>query len=83
MVVGHTRAGIRTGNIWRDLTITGLESAHANIGDQYEIGDVLLEVTSPRIPCATLAARMDDRGFVKTLNVGGAAGRLLPRHQRR
>jgi len=29
------------------------------------IGEVLLELTDPRIPCATFAARMEDMEFVK------------------
>ncbi len=45
-----------------NLTIAGLPSNLA-IGDRLLIGDVVLEATSARIPCATLAARMDDRGF--------------------
>jgi MOSC domain-containing protein YiiM len=48
-----------------NLTISGLESAPAAAGDRLTIGEVVFEVTSPRIPCATLAARMDDRAFVK------------------
>ncbi len=38
------------------------------LGDRYRVGEVLLEVTAPRIPCATLAARMDDPTFVKRFN---------------
>lgn len=45
-----------------NLTIEGLPS-NLTIGDRMLIGDVVLEVTSARIPCATLAARMEDRNF--------------------
>jgi len=48
-----------------NLTIAGLESAKVLIGDRFEIGEVLLEATSPRIPCATFAARMGNPGWVK------------------
>jgi MOSC domain-containing protein YiiM len=34
------------------------------VGDRFHIGKVLLEVTAPRIPCGTLARRMNDREFV-------------------
>jgi MOSC domain-containing protein YiiM len=44
------------------LTIEGLPS-DMNVGDRLLIGDVLLEATAPRIPCATLAAQMQDSGF--------------------
>lgn len=48
-----------------NLTISGLESAGLHIGDRFLIGDVILEATSPRIPCVTLCSRMDDPKFAK------------------
>lgn len=53
------------GTFGENLTITDLESADCAIGDRLEIGPVVLEVTDPRIPCVTLAARMEDPLFVK------------------
>jgi MOSC domain-containing protein YiiM len=53
------------GTFGENLTISGLESAQAWIGDRLTIGAVVLEVTSPRIPCVTLAARIGDPTFVK------------------
>ncbi|MEL0168688.1 MAG: MOSC domain-containing protein [Pseudomonadaceae bacterium] len=35
------------------------------IGDRLRIGELLLEITAPRIPCSTLAARVGDARFVK------------------
>ena len=34
-------------------------------GDRLHLAEVILEVTAPRIPCATLAARMDDPAFIR------------------
>lgn len=45
-----------------NLTIQGLPT-NMLIGDRLLIGDVVLEATSARIPCATLATRMTDRTF--------------------
>ncbi|MGI9236470.1 MAG: MOSC domain-containing protein [Woeseiaceae bacterium] len=45
-----------------NLTIEGLPS-NMHIGDRLLVGDVVLEVTSARIPCGTLAARMQDHNF--------------------
>lgn len=45
-----------------NLTISGLPT-NLSIGDRLLIGDVVLEATSARIPCNTLAARMGDSGF--------------------
>ncbi len=60
--LGHE---IAPGTFGDNLTITGLESAKFKIGDRLRVGEALLEVTSARIPCVTLAARMDDPQFVK------------------
>jgi MOSC domain-containing protein YiiM len=35
------------------------------IGDRLQAGDLLLEITAPRIPCSTLAARVGDKLFAK------------------
>jgi len=53
------------GTFGENLTIAGLESARLSIGDRLHAGSVVLEVTAPRIPCVTLAARMGDPAFVK------------------
>lgn len=56
---------IQPGTFGENLTISDLESGIFNIGDLLHIGDVTLEVTMPRIPCATFAARMGDPAWVK------------------
>ncbi|MDQ4128490.1 MAG: MOSC domain-containing protein [Actinomycetota bacterium] len=53
------------GTFGENLTVSGLESGGACIGDRLRVGAAVLEVTAPRIPCATLAARMGDPLFVK------------------
>ena len=53
------------GTFGENLTISELESGPFHIGDRLLVGTVILEVTSARIPCGTLAARMGDPSFVK------------------
>ncbi len=57
------------GSFGENLTISGLESAGVRIGTRLSIGTgeaaLLLEITAPRIPCATFAAHMGDANFVK------------------
>jgi MOSC domain-containing protein YiiM len=53
------------GTFGENLTISGLESARFNIGDMLHFEDVTLQVTAPRIPCSTFAARMQDPHWVK------------------
>lgn len=55
----------RAGLFGENLTIEGLDSTNINIGDRFEIGDVVLEATAPRIPCGTFATHMDDKFWVK------------------
>jgi len=56
---------IAAGTFGENLTISELESAQFNVGDYLHIKDVTLQVTAPRIPCKTFAARMDDPQWVK------------------
>lgn len=53
------------GTFGENLTISGLESATLSVGDRLIMDEVVLEITSPRIPCGTLAARIGDPQFVK------------------
>jgi MOSC domain-containing protein YiiM len=54
------------GTFGENLTVAGLESGSRRIGDRLRVGgEVVLEVTAPRIPCETLAGRMGDPRFVK------------------
>ena len=59
------RKEIPSGTFGDNLTISDLESARFNVGDMLQIGDVTLQVSAPRIPCKTFAARMDDSLWVK------------------
>ncbi len=59
-----SEAGIECypGLFGENLTIRDLPT-DMNVGDRLLIGEVVLEATAPRIPCDTLAARMQDSGF--------------------
>ncbi len=56
---------LRPGTFGENLTVSGLESSAVCIGDRFEVGSAVLEVTAPRIPCLTLAVRMGDPAFLK------------------
>ncbi len=57
-----------------NLTISGLESATFAVGDILYVGEVILQVTAPRIPCKTFAARMEDPQFVKKFRAAERPG---------
>jgi MOSC domain-containing protein YiiM len=62
------------GTFGENLTISDLECAPLAIGDRLHSGDVILEVTAPRIPCWKLAQRMGDPGFVKRFRAAERPG---------
>ena len=65
---------IAPGTFGDNLTISELESSSFNIGDYLYIADVVLQVTAPRIPCATFAARMADPQWVKRFRAAERPG---------
>ena len=56
---------LEPGTFGENLTTEGVDVNALAIGDRLTIGEVVLEATAPRIPCATLARRMEDGTFVK------------------
>lgn len=67
------------GTFGDNITVDKLPPAF-RLGDIWNFGSVQLQVTGPRIPCSTLAARMGLPKFVKefaTANRGGAYARVL------
>jgi MOSC domain-containing protein YiiM len=68
------------GTFGENLVISGIANSDIAVGDRFRIGDVLLEITSARIPCATFALRMADPKFVKCYTKAarpGAYARVL------
>ncbi|MFH1185376.1 MAG: MOSC domain-containing protein [Chloroflexota bacterium] len=56
---------LEPGTFGENLTVSELESGPLSIGDRLRVGAVTLEVTAPRTPCSTLAARMGDPKFAE------------------
>jgi MOSC domain-containing protein YiiM len=53
------------GTFGENMTIAGLACADFAVGDILKIGEGILQATAPRIPCGTLAGRMQDPKFAK------------------
>jgi MOSC domain-containing protein YiiM len=62
------------GTFGENLTISKLESGQVHVGDILQIGEVSLQVTSPRMPCVTLAARMGYHAFIEQFRQAERAG---------
>ncbi len=61
-----------------NLTTHGLDVSGALIGERWRIGpEVLLEVTSGRIPCATFQGHLGEKRWVKRFTERGAPGAYL------
>ena len=74
------RAGARpapTGCSARTSRRAGLDVDGAVVGERWRVGSALLEVTGPRIPCATFAAWMGERGWVRRFTERGRTGAYL------
>ncbi|MYS89413.1 MULTISPECIES: MOSC domain-containing protein [Streptomyces] len=66
------------GAFGENLTTQGLDVSGALIGERWRIGpEVVLEVTSGRIPCRTFQGHMDEKGWVKRFTRRGAPGAYL------
>ena len=66
------------GRFGENLTTRGLDLTNTLVGERWRIGGtVVLQATSPRIPCATFAHRMGEPRWVKRFTVCGATGTYL------
>lgn len=65
---------VEPGLFGENLVIEGLDNRIVMVGDRFSCGEVLLEATSPRMPCATFATRMDDPHFVKRYRTAARPG---------
>jgi MOSC domain-containing protein YiiM len=53
------------GQFGENFTLQGLTEETVCVGDQFRVGDALVQVTQPRVPCYKLAFKMDEPTFVK------------------
>ncbi|OLZ71089.1 MOSC domain-containing protein [Streptomyces sp. IMTB 2501] len=74
----ETGRSLANGSFGENLTTDGLDLSGALIGERWRIGaDVVLEVTSGRIPCRTFQGHLGERGWVKRFTQKGATGAYL------
>jgi len=65
---------LQYGHFGENLTTQGIEVNQALVGERWQIGTVILEVSEPRVPCWRLGVRMNDsmfpRRFTEALRPG-------------
>ena len=69
---------IPNGYFGENLTTVGLEVNEARLGERWRVGgEVVLQVTAPRIPCSTFRGWMGEKGWARTFTAGGRPGAYL------
>jgi MOSC domain-containing protein YiiM len=71
------RADLGPGQFGENLTVEGLTEDGAHLGDVLRVGDALVQVTQPRMPCFKLGIKMDDPAFPKRFLASGRTGFYL------
>ncbi|MET7349002.1 MOSC domain-containing protein [Streptomyces mirabilis] len=69
---------LASGAFGENLTTQGLDVSGARIGERWRVGsEVVLEVTSGRIPCRTFQGHVGEQRWVKRFTQKGAPGAYL------
>jgi MOSC domain-containing protein YiiM len=70
---------ITPGRFGENLSTAGLDVTGAVVGERWRIGNdgLVLQVTSPRVPCTTFQGWMDEPRWVKRFTEHGAPGAYL------
>jgi len=68
---------LEPGLFGENLTIDGLDVSHARIGERWQIGTAVVEVSQPRIPCYKLGIRLEDPAFPRRFAAAERPGAYL------
>jgi MOSC domain-containing protein YiiM len=68
---------LASGSFGENITTSGLDVTGALIGEVWLLGSAVVQVTSPRIPCAVFAGWLDERQWVKRFADAGRTGAYL------
>jgi len=63
-----------------NLTVQGIDETQVHCGDRFRIGDAVIEITTPRIPCMTLTRRVgyaEAIPFIRSLGWSGWYARVI------
>ncbi len=60
-----------------NLTTEGIDVGTAVVGQYWRVGDVVLEVSEPRVPCFKLGIRMEDLAFPTAFSAADRPGSYL------
>ena len=62
------------GNIGENLSVEGMEDTNVCVGDVYQIGNVVIQVSAPRAPCNKISHRFDVKNLDRFVGENGITG---------
>lgn len=68
---------LRDGQFGENVTTAGLDITSALIGEIWRFGDVVVQVTAPRIPCATFQSWTEEEHWVRRFAAAARPGAYL------
>lgn len=68
---------ITPGMFGENLTLSSVQTNSALIGEKWKVGETILEVSEPRIPCWRLGVKFDDENFPKVFTKALRPGTYL------
>lgn len=74
---GELGREITPGLFGENLRTSAVDVTRAEIGERWQVGDVLVEVTAPRTPCMTFQKRMAEPHWIKRFTLAGRPGAYL------
>lgn len=57
-----------------NIAVEGLDETQVRIGERFRLGSALLEISQPRMPCATIERRFERKGMVEAILASGRCG---------
>lgn len=68
---------VEGGEMGENFTTDGIDVSGALVGERWEIGSAVFEVSEPRVPCWKLGARTEDKLFPRRFAQAGRPGAYL------
>ncbi|MDR7383433.1 MOSC domain-containing protein [Promicromonospora iranensis] len=68
---------VTPGLFGENLRVRGLDVNRAVVGERWQIGSALLEVTQPRVPCQTFGRRLGEQRWVRRFTQANRTGAYL------
>ncbi|HEY2575413.1 MAG TPA: MOSC domain-containing protein [Streptosporangiaceae bacterium] len=68
---------LRDGTFGENVATRGLDVTGAVIGEVWRLGGIVVQVTSPRIPCVVFRNWLGEKGWIKAFRLAGRPGAYL------